>query len=62
MKIGSILAIVVFLAVALAHLARLLAGTQVLIGDYAVPMWPSFLGIVIPGGLAFLLYRESGAG
>ena len=62
MKIGSRLAIILFLAVALVHLARILTGTPVVIGDYPVPMWPSFLGVVVTGGLAYLLYTESDAG
>ena len=62
MKIGSKLAIAVFIAVALAHLIRIATNSQVLIENYAVPMWISVVGVVVTAGLAFLLYHESGSG
>lgn len=51
-------AAVLLLVVALAHLWRVIAGAQVTIADAFIPMWVSYLGIVIPGGLAFMLWRE----
>ena len=62
MRIGSKLAIAVFIAVALAHLIRIVTNTRVLIEDYSVPMWVSVVGVVVTAGLAFLLYHESGSG
>lgn len=59
MKIGSLLGIIVFTLVALAHLARLLTGTEILIGGAALPQWVSVFGAVVPGLIAFLLFRES---
>lgn len=45
--------------VALAHLARLLLGTHIEIGSWVVPAWASFAVVVILGGLALALWRES---
>jgi hypothetical protein len=51
---------VLFGAVALAHLLRLIYAAPVQIGAQAVPMWISVIGLVIAGGLciwAFALAR-----
>jgi hypothetical protein len=50
---------VLFLAVALAHVLRLVYGWQVTIGDAFVPMWASGAAAVITAGLAFMLWRET---
>ena len=50
---------VLFLAVALAHVLRLVYGWQVTIGDAFVPMWASGVAAVITAGLAFMLWRET---
>lgn len=55
----TMLAVVVFALVALLHLFRLVFGWEVTINGAAVPMWASGLGLVIAGGLAFLLWQES---
>jgi len=59
MKIGSLLGIIVFTLVAIAHLARLLTGTEVLVGGIVLPQWVSVFGVVVPGLIAVLLFRES---
>jgi hypothetical protein len=38
--------------VALFHLVRIYMGWPVMIGDWSVPMWVSWIGLVVPGGLA----------
>jgi hypothetical protein len=52
-KTFSIAAGVVFAVVALFHLVRIYMGWSVIIGDWSVPMWMSWLGLIIAGGLAF---------
>jgi hypothetical protein len=52
-KAFSIAAGVVFAVVALFHLVRIYMGWSVIIGDWSVPMWMSWIGLVIAGGLAF---------
>ena len=44
---------VIFAAVALLHLVRIYLGWPVMIGDWSVPMWLSWIGLIIAGGLAF---------
>lgn len=58
MKTGSLLATIVFLLVALAHLLRLLTQSEITLNGMIVPLWVSVLGVVIPGGIALLLLRE----
>jgi hypothetical protein len=52
---------IVFGAVALAHLLRLIFGWPVQLGTEVVPMWISIIGVVLAGALcgwAFALVRE----
>jgi hypothetical protein len=48
---------VIFAAVALFHLARIFMGWTVEIGDWSVPMWFSWIGLIVAGGLAFFGFR-----
>lgn len=66
MKPFTTLAVAVFTLVAGLHLARIVLGWKVIIGESvvavggtAIPMWVSYIGVVIAGGLAILLWRES---
>ena len=52
------LAALLLLLVALAHLLRLVLGTTITIGTYAVPMWVSVVAVIVPAGLAVGLWRE----
>lgn len=59
MKTGSVLAIIIFTLVALAHLLRLLTGTEVLVGNYSVPQWISVAGAIVPTAISLILWKES---
>jgi len=59
MNSGTVIAIILFSLVALAHLLRLLMNTQVTVGGWLVPVWTSVVGVVVPAGVALLLYRQS---
>lgn len=59
MKTGTALAIIVFTVVAMAHLYRLLAGAEVLVDGDVVPQWISIPGVLVPGLIAWLLWKES---
>lgn len=59
MKTGSLLGIIVFSLVAIAHLLRLLLGWQATIDGWLAPMWTSVIGVLVPGGIAFMLWKES---
>ncbi len=58
MKAGSVLAILVFIIVAIAHLVRLSDGIVVTVGDWTVPQWVSIVGVLVPGTIAFMLWKE----
>ncbi len=53
----SIVAGLIFTLVALFHLVRIYMGWPVDIGDWSVPMWFSWIGLVVAGGLAFFGFR-----
>ena len=66
MKPFTTAAVVVFTLVAGLHLARIAMDWKVIIGESVVaiggtpiPMWVSYLGVMIAGGLAVMLWRES---
>ena len=54
-----LLAAIVFAAVALAHFLRVVFDVPVTVGSTAIPMWVSGVGIVVPGVLAWLLFKNS---
>jgi hypothetical protein len=56
-KTFSIVAGVVFAVVAVLHLLRIYMNWPVVIADWSVPMWVSWVGLVIAGGLAFFGLR-----
>ncbi len=62
MKPFTTVAVGIFTLVACLHLLRILLGWEVIIGGAVIPMWASYLGLVVAGGLAVMLWRESGQG
>jgi len=50
---------VLFALVAGAHLLRILYGMSVLVDDYSVPMFVSWVGFVVPAALAIWAFRLS---
>lgn len=50
---------VLFSLVALAHLLRILYGMSIQVDEYAVPMFASWMGLIVPAGLAFWAFRIS---
>ena len=59
MKPFTTLAAAVFAVVAIAHLARLILGWEVMIAGTVIPMWASILGLLIAVGLAAMLWLEA---
>ena len=55
----TLLAVLVLAIVALVHLLRLVYGWEATINGAAVPMWASILALVVSGGLAVMVWRES---
>ena len=58
MKPAALLATVMLILVSIAHLARLVIGVEIIAGEVVVPMWVSVFGFLVPGGIAFALWRE----
>ena len=59
MKMGTKLAILLLVLVAIAHLLRLVYGIEVTVGAWSVPQWVSGLGVIGPAVIAALLWSES---
>ena len=59
MKPFTHLGAVLFAVVACAHLLRLVFGWPMIIGTWSVPMWVSWLGLIVPGILAVMLWKEA---
>jgi hypothetical protein len=56
-KTFSIVAGIIFAVVALLHLVRIYMDWPVVIGDWSVPMWVSWIGLVVAGSLAIFGLR-----
>ena len=49
----------IFALIALIHVYRLLTDFQIILGSHAIPMWVSYIGLLVPGLLAVMLFREA---
>ena len=56
-KTFSMLAAIIFTLVALFHLVRIYMDWPVVIADWSVPKWVSWVGFIVAGGLAILGFR-----
>jgi hypothetical protein len=59
MKPFTTLAVVLLALIALAQATRFLLGWEVTIHGIVVPVWLSGIAVVIVGGIAAMLWRES---
>jgi hypothetical protein len=59
-RIFSLITATLFSLIALLHALRLLGGWQVTVGDIVVPLWVSWVGLVIAGYLAYQGVKLSG--
>jgi hypothetical protein len=62
MKPFTTIAAIIFLLMACAHLYRLIRPFAVVIGGCSLPQWLSIIGVLVPAGLALMLWREAKAG
>ena len=53
------IAATIFALIALLHIYRLFTHFQVILGSHVIPMWFSYVGIVIPAFLSWMLCREA---
>jgi len=59
MKPFTTLAAVLLGIVSLAHLYRIVRPFEVIVAGEAIPQWVSIAGVIVTGGLALMLWRES---
>ena len=59
MKPFTTIAIVFFSLAAALHVLRLIFGWEVVINGLVMPMWVSVIGLIVAGGLAVMVWRES---
>ena len=59
MRPFTTLAVLLFGLIALAHLYRLIRPFEVVVAGTAIPQWVSLVGLIVAGGLALMLWRES---
>jgi len=48
-----------FLIVAIMHLLRIIFGWPVEIGGLSIPLWVSWLGVLVAGGLAYFGFTQN---
>ncbi|MDE3016257.1 MAG: hypothetical protein KGI29_04965 [Pseudomonadota bacterium] len=58
-KAYSLIVGIIFTIVALVHVWRLAAGWDIIIDGWLVPMWVSWIGLIVPGILGFFGFRYS---
>jgi uncharacterized membrane protein len=51
---------IIFFIVALAHLLRILLSWQASIANWDVPMWLSYIGVIVAGYLAYNALKLAG--
>jgi hypothetical protein len=56
-KTFNVVASVIFVLVALLHLLRIYMGWPIVIGSWTAPMWVSWIGFVVAGGLSYFGLR-----
>jgi hypothetical protein len=59
MKPFTTAAIVIFALIALIHLYRLIKPFAIVVDGMMVPQWLSLAGLIVAGGLALMVWRES---
>jgi hypothetical protein len=55
----TVIAGIIFLIMAVIHAYRLVRHFPITVGSHSVPMWCSWVGLIIPLLLAWGLWRES---
>jgi hypothetical protein len=58
-KTFSLVAGVIFAVVAQFHLVRIVMDWSVIIGDWSIPTWVSWVALIVAGGLSLLGLRLS---
>ena len=59
MKPFTLMTVVVLSLVAIVQLIRLALGWEVSVNGVSIPVWASGIAVVVAGGLAVMVWRES---
>ena len=54
----TMVAALIFFGIALLHVYRLFTHFQVVLGSHVLPEWISYVGVLVPGVLAYMLVKE----
>ena len=55
----TLIAAIIFAVMTLAHIYRLMTHFQIIVGSHTIPMSASYAGLVVAGGLSWMLCREA---
>jgi hypothetical protein len=53
------IAAAIFAVMAIVHIIRLFTGFQIVVGNHSIPMWVSYVAIVVTAFLSWMLCREA---
>lgn len=59
MKLFTSITVAFFTVIAIAHFLRLFFGWEVIVTGYVIPVWWSAPGMIVAGGLSFMVWREN---
>jgi hypothetical protein len=55
----TLIAAIIFAVMAVLHAFRLYSGFTIVLGSHDIPVWASWIGLVVAGVLCIGLFRES---
>jgi len=55
----TLAAAIIFFAIAIAHVMRIVDGWQVTVADTLIPLWVSWAGAAVAAVLSLMLFREA---
>jgi membrane protein implicated in regulation of membrane protease activity len=58
MKPGSKIVTIFLTLIAIVHLIRIVFGTEIIVSGTSVPLWMSFVALLVTSALAIWLWRE----
>lgn len=53
------IAALIFAVIGVGHIVRVITDFQFVVGSHSIPMWVSYVAIVVTLGLAWMLCREA---
>ena len=49
----------IFAIMAIVHIYRIATNFQLIVGSHSIPMWVSYVGVIVPAVLSWMLCREA---